>query len=672
MTQSYQHWTLEFDDEGIIWLHSDMSGSSVNVLSEPVLNELDDILHIVENESPIGLVILSDKHLGFIAGADAKAFDKIEDYHNALELIRRGQAILSRIASLPCPSVALIHGFCFGGGLELALACHYRVAQDDTATRLGLPEIKLGIHPGFGGTVRLPALVGELTALDMMITGRSLSVKAAKKCRLVDDVVPRYQMNRAARHIIFDLPKRSRPSWFKTLPGYRLLRPLFAKALRAKVSRKVSPKHYPAPYALIDIWQQYRNDTRIMLRQEAESVARLITGDTSRNLVRVFFLQEQLKALGNRNDFQPYHVHVIGAGVMGCDIATWCAIQGFKVTLQDRSHTVLANAVKRAHLMIGRRFKDKFLTQEAMDRFIPDSPGYGLKKANVIIEAIIENLEAKQHLYQQIEPLIQPEAILATNTSSIPLEELASVLQQPQRLVGLHFFNPVHKMQLIEVVAQPHTDPHITQSATAFARHIGRLPVIVKSTPGFLINRVLMPYLFEAALLADEGIPITTIDRIATEFGMPMGPIELADTVGLDICLSVAENLSRYLTNITIPENLKRLVNDKRLGKKTGHGFYRYEKGRIKRESQVAYQPTLDTTDRLMLRLLNETVNCLREGVVERAELLDAAVIFGTGFAPFYGGPLNYCDTAGREKIKQRLQELANEFGERFTPDAGW
>ena len=435
---------------------------------------------------------------------------------------------------------------------------------------------------------------------------------------------------------------------------------------------KASRLHYPAPYALIDIWQKYADDPAQMLQAEADSIARLVKGATARNLIRVFLLQEQLKALGRHTAWKPRAVHVIGAGTMGGDIAAWCALRGFRVTLQDQSPERIAPAMKRAHDLFKRRLKEPLAIQAALDRLLPDLKGAGLGRADIVIEAIFEDAEIKRALYRDIEPRMPADAVLATNTSSIPLEELCGVLARPERLVGLHFFNPVAVMQLVEIVNGSSTDAEVSGKAMAFTRLLDRLPLPVSSTPGFLVNRILMPYLLEAVTLESEGVPAAIIDKAATVFGMPMGPMELADTTGLDICLHVAQILSGHF-HTAIPERLQQLVAAGHLGKKSGRGFYRYDKGKaVKPGKQGGNWNLQEITDRLVLRLLNEAVACLRERVVENSDMLDAGMIFATGFAPFRGGPLHYIEAIGAPVMRGQLQQLEQLRGKRFTPDAGW
>lgn len=669
---SNDYWYLETDQDQICWLHCDNKNSTTNVLSAAALTELDQMLDEVERIQPKGLALVSDKNNGFIAGADVAEFQTLENENAALEHIRHSQKIFDRLEASRFPTISVIHGFCLGGGLELSLACRYRIAEDDPKTRIGLPEVRLGLHPGYGGTVRLPPLIGAIPALDMMLSGRALSASAANRLGVIDYAVPRRHLQSAARQILLEKPTPTRPSLLKRFPGNRLVRPILRLYMERQVTKRAKKEHYPAPYALLKLWSRFADQPKTMMVEEARSCANLIMGNTAQNLIRVFFLQDKLKAQGKQSDHKVSHVHVIGAGVMGGDIAAWCALRGLNVSLQDQSPDRLGPSVNRAHGLFKKRLKKPRLIQAAMDRLFPDVHGLGLKKADVVIEAIFENLEVKRDLLKDVESKVRPDTLIATNTSSIPLEEICSVLQRPERLVGLHFFNPVAKMQLVEIVQGKHSAQDELKRAAAFALQIGRLPLPVKSTPGFLVNRILMPYLLEAVTLVQEQVPASLVDKAAVEFGMPMGPIELADTVGLDICLSVAEILSQHM-NTTVPEVLRDKVLDGQLGRKSGEGFYQYKRGKLQK-SRVGkdVKAPSDITDRLMMRLLNEAVACLNEGVISEADLLDAGIIFGTGFAPFRGGPMHYIEDKGLSETRDRLQRLANTHGERFIPDSGW
>jgi 3-hydroxyacyl-CoA dehydrogenase/enoyl-CoA hydratase/3-hydroxybutyryl-CoA epimerase len=667
-----KHWKLNRDDSGIAWLHFDHQDSAVNVLSIDALQELDQVLEQIEAEIPAGLVILSDKKSGFVVGADINNFRKTTDRATIEQHITDTHRIFQRLEDLKTPTLALIHGFCLGGGLELSLACRYRIARDDEATRLGFPEVRLGLFPGYGGSVRSVAKLGPLPALNFMLTGRTVNGLTAKGMGLVDSTAPQRQLMLAAADMIRRKPQIKHPPFYHGLLNLKPLRPLVSKVLEREVRKKAKPEHYPAPYALINHWQNHVDDRKEMFASEATNLAKLLSGDTAQNLIRVFFLQEQLKSQGDHSHFNPTRLHVVGGGIMGGDIAAWCALKGMRVTIQDREAKYLSNAMGRAHDLFKKKLKKPRLIQAAMDRLMPDPKGYGVSHADLVIEAIFEDAQAKQELFQELESKVRPDTLLATNTSSIPLETISESLKNPQRLIGLHFFNPVAKMQLVEIVHGEGTDQELISQGAAFARSIDRLPLPVKSSPGFLINRILMPYLLEAMNLISEGVSAPVIDKAATDFGMPMGPVELADRVGLDICLAVANKLAPFF-NLTIPEQLEAMVKQNRLGAKTGSGFYRYNNGKASYEkNEGSDNVPADITERLIFRLLNESVACLREQIVAESDLLDAGVIFGTGFAPFRGGPMNYLNSSGVKKQQQRLQQLQQRYGDRFQPDSGW
>ena len=668
MDKQYKNWKLEKDSDDILWLIFDRENSPVNTLNTDVVMELDTILGQVDKEKPAGIVIISGKEKGFIAGADISQFSELKTEDQAYDLIRKAQIIFNKLEALDIPTVAMINGFCLGGGTELALACRYRVACDVPSTRIGLPEVRLGIQPGWGGTVRLPPLVGAPTAMDMMLTGRTLSARAAKKVGLVDEAVALRELKRAARYYVLNRPAQQRPSWWLRLTNAAVIRPLLARYLYAQLHKKnILKEHYPAPYAIIHRWVMdgCKGDAMV---NEAKSISKLMVTKTARNLVRVFFLSTEMKNLAKDSSFVPKHVHVIGAGTMGGDIAAVCAYKGLHVTLQDQSAERIAPAMGRAAKFYKKKLKKPRLVQAALDRLQPDVEGHGIASADIVIEAIFEDLKVKQDLFKDLESKVKPSAILASNTSSIPLEEIATVLQNPERLVGVHFFNPVAKMPLVEIVKGANTSEAIVKDAAKFTTKISKSPLQVASSPGFLINRILMPYLMEAMLLYQEGVAAEAIDHVAVKFGMPMGPITLADTVGLDICLSVAEKLSG-----DAPEKLKQMVEAKKLGIKTGEGFYKYHKGKkVKTGRHSDPSNAKDICDRMVLSMVNESVACLNEGVIQDADMLDIGMIFGTGFAPFRGGPLEYAKEFGVQKVKARLDELAEQYGERFKPAKGW
>ena len=663
-------WTLEVDADRIAWLTCDTPGSSTNVLSAAVLRDLSAQLKDIAARRPVGVVIRSAKRSGFIAGADIKEFLKIRTPEDGYALIRAGQLALQELADLPCPSVAALHGFALGGGLELALACTYRIGADDASLSLGLPEVLLGIHPGFGGTVRTVQLIGARSALDLMLKGKPYKGPRALAVGLIDELVPPAALRERAKARLLRAPPKATAPFVDKLLNLGLARPFVARQIGATLRAGVRRDQYPAPYAILDLWLRHGAAGIESYEAEARSISELMCTPTSRNLVRVFMLQDRLKSLGGKSAVDFRHVHVIGAGVMGGDIAAWAAYRGMTVTLQDRSAALVQPAMDRAKIFFEKRLKDPQAAAAAVARLSMDVAGDGVAGADVVIEAIVENVDAKQALYAALEPKLKPGAILATNTSSLRIETLCQTLADPSRLVGIHFFNPVAQLQLVEIVQGRATQLELVQSALKFTRKLDKLPLPCKSAPGFVVNRILTPYVNEALFALQSGIPAEVIDRAGKNFGMPMGPIELTDMVGLDVSLHVGRVLAEALQR-RVPDILVTLVEQKKLGRKSGEGFYVWRDGKpVRTETQFPLPEDLE--DRLILPMLNEAVACLREGVVEDADLLDAGAIFATGFAPFRGGPLQYAKARGIPNVTARLTELEQRYGERFRPDPGW
>jgi len=672
----YKNWRIE-DNNGIVTLFIDRHDAKVNSLNTESMEELNHVLDYIEENvlsSAKALLIKSAKNTGFIAGADITEFKSYKNLDTVDAVLQRGHRAFAKLEKFgkKIPVIAVIDGFCLGGGCELALACKYRIAVDDTKTKIGLPEVLLGIQPGWGGTVRLAKVVGGQNALSIMMQGRGLSAKAAKKLGVVNEAVPRRVLENTIKYYIEKDPGQRKLSFYENMTNKPVVKRVLSNFARSKTKKIVNPKHYPAPYAIIDTWENQVLGTQKAYDDEIKSFKDLLEHPTAQNLIRVFFLQENLKAQGKKSSKKINHVHVIGAGTMGGDIAAYCAYKGMKVTLQDRDYLSLAPAIKRADSLFKKKLKQPHLVERANDLLIPDVEGKGIKHADVIIEAVFEDLKVKQEIFKNAEKNAKPDAILATNTSSIPLDEINTVLKHPERLVGIHFFNPVPKMQLVEVVHGAKTSQDVIDNATAFVSQISKLPLPVKSEPGFLVNRVLLPYLMEAMQLLEEGVPAPALDKAMLDFGMPMGPIELADVVGLDVCLSVAENLSKHF-DLTIPDKLRAMISNGNLGKKTGKGFYTYKKGKaVKPPVEKSYKAPEDITDRLVLRMLNELVTCLREEIVTNEDLADAGMIFGTGFAPFKGGPMNYVKTCEKEKLLEKFKSLETRYGHRFEHDSGW
>jgi 3-hydroxyacyl-CoA dehydrogenase/enoyl-CoA hydratase/3-hydroxybutyryl-CoA epimerase len=636
-----KHWSFHRDIENVGWLTIDTPGAPVNTLSREAIMELEAFVarfeELAETRELEGIVLLSGKESGFIAGADISEFDAMSDFSVLPQALERTHNLFNRIEGLKIPVVAGIHGFCLGGGLELALACHYRVAVNDDKTRIGFPEVNLGIFPGFGGTGRSIRQAGPIDAMQIMLTARMLKAGAARGMNLVDKLVRHRDILRwEGRKAVLQHRRSAEAPFTKKVVATGLLREYMANKMREQVKKKARKEHYPAPYALIDLFEKHGNDWRAMSRGEIAAFVPLMGSDTATNLRRVFFAQESLKKQGAKG-VKFARVHVIGAGVMGGDIAAWCALRGMAVTLQDLDMARINPALERAKKLFKKRLKKKREVDAAMLRLEADPSGKGVPRADVIIEAVVEKLDVKQAIFGGLEDKLKPGAILATNTSSIELERIAEHLKQPERLIGLHFFNPVAQLPLVEVIRSKfNTDAEIGKGA-AFALAIGKSPVVVKSAPGFLVNRVLMPYMLGAVQRVEAGESKELLDAAAVAFGMPMGPIELMDTVGLDVGQSVATELGHQ---VPIESRFATLVREGKLGRKTGEGFYKWEDGKAQK-GEAPQRADLAALGRELVKpLVDMTEVVLAEGVVASERHADIGVILGTGFAPFLGGPL--------------------------------
>ena len=643
-----QDWTFTVDFEGIAWAVIDRKGESMNSLGRKPTEELGEIVKAVEAAEAgelKGLVLMSAKDSSFIAGADIREFEGFDTEEKIKDVVKQTLDLLDRIERLPVPVVAAIHGYCLGGGLELALACDWRIADREEGTRLGFPEVKLGIFPGLNGTVRAIQAAGPVDAMTAMLTGKMLRPGAAKAMGLIDQLVPtRHNLRWAARKAVLQKRRSKGAPWWKKLMQKQPVRGLLAKQMRAKTAAKVREEHYPAPFRLIDLFERYGDDPARMRAAETEMFTPLMASETSRNLRRVFQLSEMLKDAAPKDGFKPRKVHVIGAGTMGADIAAWCVVCGMQASLQDLDAEQIKKALGRAKGLFKKRLRGKTAIESAVARLIADPDGKHIKHADVIIEAIVEKLDVKQTLFADLETKAKPGAVLATNTSSLMIEDIAKPLSDPGRLVGLHFFNPVAQLPLVEVVHGKRTRKEEVGKACAFVTAINKLPLIVKSCPGFLVNRVLAPYMMEAVRLYQEGQPREKIDQAALKFGMPMGPMELMDMVGLDICNKVGEELDLAPKTDGKADNiLATLVKQGKLGKKTGEGFYVWVDGKPKRDEANYDDTELERLGRELIKpLLDEAERAVADKIVEDADHADAGVIFGTGFAPFRGGPLNY------------------------------
>ena len=635
-----KHWSFSRDVENIGWLTINSPGP-VNTLSREAIMELESLVgrfeELGQSGELVGVVLLSGKDSGFIAGADVSEFDAMSDFSVLPEALKRTHALFERIENLKIPVAAGIHGFCLGGGLELALACHYRVAVNDDKTRIGFPEVNLGIFPGFGGTGRSIRQAGPVDAMQIMLTGKMLRAWQARSMNLVDKLVRHRDMLRwEARKAVLTHKRSNEAPFAKRVLAMGPMKSYLAGKMREQTAKKVRREHYPAPYALIDLFESHGDDWRAMIRGEIEAFVPLMGSPTATNLRRVFFLSEGLKKQGAKGA-RFARVHVIGAGVMGGDIAAWCALRGMSVTLQDLDMARIQPALDRAKKLFKKRLRKKHQVDAAVMRLEADPAGRGAARADVVIEAVVEKLDVKQAIFSELEGKLKQGAIMATNTSSIELERIAEALKEPSRLIGLHFFNPVAQLPLVEVIrSRFNSDDEIARGA-AFALAIGKSPVVVKSAPGFLVNRVLMPYMLGAVERVERGESKELLDAAAVAFGMPMGPIELMDTVGLDVGKSVATELGH-----PVPDGSKfaQLIAAGKLGRKTGEGFYKWVDGKAQKGEAPAHTDLAGLGRELVKPLVDTTEVVVAEGVVGNADLADIGVILGTGFAPFLGGPL--------------------------------
>lgn len=667
-----EHWRVEADEKRIYWLCLHSNHPVANYVNGSVIRELDRVLAGIESSPPRAVILYSDRESGFCAGSDLVEIEHVFGHGPAPQWASAVHSTLRRLEALPCPTVAILHGPVLGGGLELALACQYRIGADEPSLRLGFPEVLLGIHPAFGGTVRAPGKLGVLTAMDLLLTGQSIDAGIALRGGLVDKLATPTELRERACNLALLTPKVHRIPWNQQLlaaPGVRFLT---AKRLRSRIGRSCCPSQYPAPFAVIDLWRRHGACPAMQSYQtEAASLSRLLKTQSSQNLVYVSALQDRLKKLGASTDFSPKRVHVLGCGLMGSEIAAWSAAHGMQVSLQDLSESAVRQAADRIEQLLEEQLPSTKARKIAMGRVEFDLDGLALSDADLVIEAVNEDLQTKASALRTLEPHLGDDALLATCTCSLPLQTLASQLLRPERLIGLHFFNPVFQVPLVEVVTDSQLASPQRQKVYATVSRMGKLPLPVANVPGFFVNRLLAPYMVAALCAIEEDIPLELIDQTVEKFGMPVGPAELIDTIGLDVTLALASTLQREI-GLKVPEGLRQRVAAGHLGRKSGHGLYRWENGRaVKRELSLRKEDP-DLVDRLFLPLFNMAVQSWRKRIVSDAELVDAGLVFGAGFAPFRGGPMRYIQQCGPLRLKRRLDELAGPYGEMYRPDPGW
>lgn len=690
--------SLAIRDDGVGVITMDVAGESMNVLKAAFAEEISDLLEqIRSNKSLKGLVIISGKPDSFIAGADITMLDACKSAAEATAIATMGQQMFNQLEQLSIPLIAAIHGPCLGGGLELAMACHGRVATSDNKTVLGLPEVQLGLLPGSGGTQRLPRLVGLQKGLDMMLTGKQLRAVQAKKAGLVDAVVPvSILLDAAVKMALAGKPDRSKPVKLPlmgqllefTSIGRGIL---FSQALKQTLSK--TQGHYPAPEKIIAaIRTGAEQGLEKGLALEAAAFGELCMTPVSASLRNLFFATTQMKKESGAGDAKPRKVKkvaVLGGGLMGGGIANVTAGKaGLPVRIKDINQTGIGNALKYSFSLLNKKFKRRFISktelQKQMSLLTGTTDYSGFHDVDLVVEAVFEDLDLKQRMVADIEANCSENTVFASNTSSLPIAQIAAKAQRPENVIGLHYFSPVDKMPLVEVIAHDKTSPETIATTVAFARKQGKTPIVVKDGAGFYVNRILALYMNEAANLLLEGEPVEKLDKALSKFGFPVGPITLLDEVGIDVGAKISPILQRELgERFEAPAAFDKLIADGRKGKKVEKGFYRYgaavKKGRKEVDTSVyallGIQPSgrlssEQISNRCMVQMLNEAVRCLEEGIIASARDGDIGAIFGIGFPPFLGGPFRYIDSLGVTALVADLRRYEQQFGARFTPCA--
>ncbi len=689
--------TLDISGDGIAWIIFDNGGNRPNILTRATMEQLSSLLDDVTAGAAAGrvraVVFRSGKDGSFIAGADITEFSGIATAAEGEAGARAGQKLYMRIDKLPVPALAAIDGLCLGGGTELALACDYRIASDRPETKIGLPEVRLGILPGFGGTTRLPRLVGTKAALDLILTGSNADARKALKIGLIDERVHPailYDRARAAAIEMADGRRqqvRSKPLLDRILDDTGPGRKVLMSQARKKVESETHG-HYPAPVAILDVIDaSHGKSIEEALDIEAAALGRLIVTPESRSLVHVFHLMEAAKKAGPTGvtvrDVQ--RAAVVGAGVMGGGVAQLFATRGIAVRMKDIRADALSNGMKHAQELFDKQVKRRKLTKreahQQMARIAPTLDYNGFKLVDVVVEAVIERMDVKKQVLREVEAAAGDNTIIATNTSSLSVTEMQSVLDRPANFCGMHFFNPVHKMPLVEVIRGEQSSDESIATIFSLAKKLDKIPVIVKDGPGFLVNRVLAPYLNEAGWLLTDGASIEDIDGALLDFGMPMGPLRLLDEVGLDVARHAGTSMAEaFGERLTAPPPILALENSKLLGRKGGRGFYSYddEKPEVNKDIYEMLGTTVpqsrrditrtDIQDRAVFSMINEAARVLEDGIVAGAGDVDIGMITGTGFPPFRGGLLRYADTIGMEAVLAKLEQLEKAHGVRFKP----
>lgn len=684
------HWKLEFPKDELGILTFDMVGEKVNKFTNETMMQLDEHLAAVEKAKPKLLIIRSGKPRMFIAGADIEDIRTISDHATAIEKLERGQNVFRRLERLPCITVAVIEGPCLGGGMELALACNERWVSDDDKVVLGLPEVKLGLLPGWGGTQRLPRLGGLQLSLDMILTGKTQRAPKALKLGLADEMFAKEfaehrVMECVEKRLSGQKPKKKKKTWMQWLLEEN---PIGLKLVFSTATKKVEAKggrHYPALSQILKLLEETRGASyESGMKAEREAFSQLVTGQVAQNLIQVYFSNERLKKQDRAQVEGGPSIQscgVLGAGTMGGGIAWLLAGKGLGVRLKDISSDALAMGLQSAHDILKGQLKRRRIKahdlSNTMGRLSTTLDNRGFKGVDLVVEAVVERMEVKKAVLAEMENELQPGALLCTNTSALSITEMARALQRPEDFCGLHFFNPVHLMPLVEIIPGEQTSDQTTAKLFELVRSMGKSPVIVKDVPGFLVNRILLAYMNEAARCLDDGASIEEVDRQIVDFGIPMGPFHLTDEVGIDVGYHVAKTLeSAYGNRMRLAKSLEMVQETLQLkGKKAGLGFYRWKGSNkevndaVQRSFSGPTMPGQTILERCIFTMLNEAASCIREDVVHGAEVLDMAMIMGTGFPPFRGGILRYADNYGIDHCVDTLERLAGRWGDRFQPD---
>jgi len=693
--------SLDVDGDGIAWVTFDDPGRSQNVLTEEIMERLDGLLGELESLAETGqirvVVFRSGKESSFIAGADVDAIADIEDPTEAAERVRQGQAIFNRVEALPVSTVAAVDGLCLGGGTELTLACRFRVASDHEKTRFGLPEVQLGILPAWGGTTRLPRLVGLQAALDLLLTGRKIDPRKARRIGLVSEIFPHQIFRDAVRDFALGTPelphgasRRRRGFWTRLLDDSAPGRMIVLRTARKRVESRTGG-HYPAPRRILDLLGDHLGGSvEESLEAEVRTAAELVTNSVCKHLIHIFHLREGAKrterVAPGVQAADVREIAVLGAGVMGGGIAQLAAYNEIDVRMKDIETAAVSEGLQHARQMFDKLVSRKKLTPDdarrRMERITGGTEYHGFASADLVVEAVVERMDVKRSVLGETEERVGEHCVLTTNTSSLSVDEMAEALERPERFAGMHFFNPVHKMPLVEVVRGARTDDRTVATVHRLCVDLGKVPVVCRDGPGFLVNRILGPYLNEAGWLLAEGASIEAIDRAATDFGMPMGPVRLIDEVGIDIVRHAGESLyDAFGERLAPAPPLERIGETDRLGRKGGLGFYRYEEGEETGVDPAVYpmlEPTVppereevaqrEIRARLVLAMINEAARILEDRIVERASDVDLGMVMGTGFPPFRGGLLRFADTLHPRQIRHRMKEFEARLGVRFTP----